>query len=186
MQLLATSTATAFAEAWGVQLQFPLWFYLRTRHTIQHFPPENIFTACWALVSRSPHALASRGNPLMREPLSLPVVKQALRIDARFAQRLLKIHFEMLGWTGILNYNIVEVILLCNLLFTPLQRAAKAHECKSTKTLCCQIIHNTADAISSLLLPFILFFFWWNNALCWMHSWPGLMPTGALAAMRVT
>lgn len=41
-------------------------------------------------------APASRVNPLRREPLSLPVVKRPLRIDACFAQRLLKILFERL------------------------------------------------------------------------------------------
>lgn len=146
MQLPTASTATAFAA-----VSFVILFGDTPKN--QALSTWNIFTACWALVFRSPRAPSLRSNPLMRDPLSLTVVRRSLRIDARFAQRLLKIHFERLRWTGILNYNIVKEILLCNLLFTPLQKAAEAHERKSTKTFCCQIIHNTADAISSLLHP---------------------------------
>lgn len=157
MRLPATSTATAFAE--GFSCSFLCDFirghavtHSRTFHLKTSSPPAG------PLFLDPPLAPASRGNPPVRQRLSLPVVKRPLRIGARLARRLPKIHFEGPCWTGILNYNIVEVILLRNLLFTPLQRAAEAHERKSTKALCCQIIHNTADAISSLLLLFIFFF----------------------------
>lgn len=188
MRLPARYTATAFAEGFSRSL---LCDFIR-EHAVTHFRTFHLKTssppAGPLFLDPPPLAPASRGNPPVRQRLSLPVVKWPLRIRARLARRLPKIHFEGPSWTGILNYNIVEVILLRNLLFTPLQRAAEAHECKSTKALCCQIIHNTADAISSLLLLFIFFCFRWNNALCWMHSRPGLIPAGALAlaAERVT
>lgn len=40
-----------------------------------------------------------------------------------FAHPLLKIYIKSPCRTGILNYSVVEVILLCNLLFTPIHKA---------------------------------------------------------------
>lgn len=96
MRLPATSTATAFAE--GFSCSFLCDFirghavtHSRTFHLKTSSPPAGpLFLAP-----------ASRGNPPVRQRLSLPVVKRPLRIGARLARRLPKIHFE----GAVLNRN---------------------------------------------------------------------------------
>lgn len=72
-------------------------------------------------------ASSSGNGPLVKEPL---IPTHSLR------------HIEKLCWAGILNYTSREVILLYNLLFTPIHKAGIAHEHKSTKGTFCQIIHS--------------------------------------------
>lgn len=93
VRLPATPTASAFAEGARGSAAVSLCDFIRG-HAVTHsstFPPENIFTACWALLSRIPPPEVILP---VHQLLSPTVVKRPLRIGARLARRLPEIHFE--------------------------------------------------------------------------------------------
>lgn len=145
------------------------------------FPPENIFTACWALVSQPPPppAPASQSSggktaPQNRCPFG----------PGGTPRYTLKGRVEQESWITTL-WRWSSYATCSSHPYKERRRLTSANPQR----------HFAARLSTTLRMPFLLFFFCsfffffcfrWNNALCWMHSRAGLIPAGALAAARVT